>query len=103
MVSNPTHAEELFQMRLLLEQQLLSADLDDERAVAGLLQQVDWLQGCCGERQLTHAVSSWFAFVILLILLYSMFSNACKRRSAAYATAIGWRLVWFVAVRSMLR
>jgi hypothetical protein len=58
MVSNPTHAEEMFQMRLLLEQQLLSADLDDEQAVAGLLQQVDWLQECCGERQLTHAVSS---------------------------------------------
>jgi hypothetical protein len=58
MVSTPTHAEELFQMRLLLEQQLLSADLDDEQAVAGLLQQVDWLQACCGQRQLTAEVSS---------------------------------------------
>jgi hypothetical protein len=58
MVSSSTHTEELYQMRLLLEQQLLSADLDDERTVAGLLQQVDWLQACCGERQLTHGVSS---------------------------------------------
>lgn len=58
MVSTPTHAEEMFQMRLVLEQQLLSADLEDEQTVAGLLQQVDWLQGCCGERQLTPEVRS---------------------------------------------
>jgi hypothetical protein len=56
MVATPKHAEEMFQMRLVLEQQLLSADLEDEQTVAGLLQQVDWLQGCCGERQLTPEV-----------------------------------------------
>uniref|UniRef100_A0A383VBB7 Vacuolar protein 8 n=1 Tax=Tetradesmus obliquus TaxID=3088 RepID=A0A383VBB7_TETOB len=53
MVSTASHAEELFQMRLLLEQQLLCVDLEDEPAVAGLLQQMERLQACCGQRQLT--------------------------------------------------
>jgi hypothetical protein len=75
MVSNPTHAEELFQMRLLLEQQLLSADLDDAQAVASLLQQVEWLQACCGERQLTHGVSSCFVAILLLLICDAMLRN----------------------------